>query len=206
MEGAQVARQPIFDRELRIFGFELLFRSSPFENFFRFPDADRAVESLIHDSLHVFGLDRLSAGRWAFVNLTEKPLLRGIARQLPKERVVVEILETVRATKEVIAACRSLKEEGYVIALDDFILDEAHRDLVGLADIIKVDFLDERSDPRGLSLRLRDYELLLLAEKLETPDSFRRALDWGYDLFQGNFFAPAQMLVVEEGKVRLTEG
>lgn len=206
MEGAQVARQPIFDRELRIFGFELLFRSSPFENFFRFPDADEAVVSLIHDSLHVIGLDRLSAGRWAFVNLTEKPLLGGIARELPKERVVVEILETVRASDEVLSACRRLKEEGYVIALDDFILDEAHRDLVDLADIVKVDFLDERSDPRGLPLRLRDRGLTLLAEKLETPEAFRRALDWGYDLFQGNFFAPAEMLVVEPGKVRPTEG
>src|SRR5690606_20733611 len=146
--------------------------------------ADRAVESLIHDSLHVFGLDRLSAGRWAFVNLTEKPLLGGIARSLPKERVVVEILETVRPTEEVLEACRRLREEGYVIALDDFVLDAGHDRLLDMADIIKVDFLDERSQPRMLARRLADRELTLLAEKIETPEAFRRALDWGYDLFQ----------------------
>lgn len=202
MVGAQVARQPIFDRELRIFGFELLFRSNPFENYFDFPDADEAVESLIHDSLHVFGLDRLSAGRWAFVNLTERPLLEGLARQLPKERVVVEILESVRPTPEVVSACRRLKEEGYVIALDDFVFDEALVELIRLADIVKVDFLDGRSDPRGLAERLRHRGLLLLAEKLETAESFQQALDWGYDLFQGNFFAPPELLVLGSGRVR----
>lgn len=201
MAGAQVARQPIFDRELRIFGFELLFRSSPFENFFDFPDADRAVESLIHDSLHVFGLDRLSAGRWAFVNLTENPLLKGVARTLPKERVVVEILESVRPTPQVIEVCRALRDEGYVIALDDFVLDEAHEKLLELADIVKVDFLDERADPRGLPRRLGNRQLMLLAEKVETAEVFRRALDWGYDLFQGNFFAPPEILVLEPTKV-----
>lgn len=202
MNEAQVARQPIFDRELRIYGFELLFRQNPFENYFDFPDADEAVERLVHDSLHVFGLDRLSPGRWAFVNLTERPLLEGLARQLPKDRVVVEILETVRPTPEVVAACRALKEEGYVIALDDFVFHESLEELVRLADIVKVDFLDERSDPLEEARRLGDRGITLLAEKIETPGAFRRALDWGYDLFQGNFFAPPEILVLRSGTIR----
>ncbi|HLV60732.1 MAG TPA: EAL domain-containing protein [Fredinandcohnia sp.] len=201
MDVAQVARQPIFDRELCIFGFELLFRSSPHKNVFDFPDADRAVERLVHDSLHVFGLDRLSPGRWAFVNLTEKHLLGGIARHLPKDRVVVEILESVRPTDEVIEACRRLREDGYLIALDDFVLDGGSERLLAMADIVKVDFLDPRADPRTLARRLAGRRLTLLAEKIETPDAFRNAMDWGYDLFQGNFFAPAELLVLEEGKI-----
>ena len=130
------------------------------------------------------------------------PLLEGLARQLPKERVVVEILESVRPTPEVVSACRRLKEEGYVIALDDFVFDEALVELIRLADIVKVDFLDGRSDPRGLAERLRHRGLLLLAEKLETAESFQQALDWGYDLFQGNFFAPPELLVLGSGRVR----
>lgn len=194
-EEAQLARQPIFDRELRIVGFELLFRQSPFENYFDFHDPDEAVERLIHDSVHVFGLHRLAPGRRAYINVTEKALLHGLVRRLPKDRVVIEVLETVRPTREVIEACRELKKLGYPIALDDFVYREGLHELLDLADVIKVDFLSEVGDPRALPRDLEGRGLIFLAEKVETLGVFERALRWGYTLFQGNYFQPAEILV-----------
>jgi c-di-GMP phosphodiesterase len=51
----------------------------------------------------------------------------------------VEVLESVPADPDVIAACRNLKEAGYLIALDDYVANDARAQLAELADIIKVD-------------------------------------------------------------------
>lgn len=200
MDEAHVARQPIFDRELRIVGFELLFRQSPFENFFDFHDPDAAVERLIHDTIHVFGLHRLSPGRKAFINVTENALVRGLAKKLPRDRVVIEVLETVRPTPEVIEACRELKELGYILALDDFVYREGLHELLELAEIVKVDFLSDQSDPQHLPERLQGRGLTFLAEKVETLGVFERARRWGYSLFQGNYFQAPEILVRQAPK------
>lgn len=194
MNGSQVARQPIFDRDLRIYGFELLFRRSPLENFFVHHDADAAVESLIHDSLHVFGLDRLAPGRRAFLNVTRGALLSGLVRMLPRDRVVVELLESVPPDVEVVEACRSLKEAGYLLALDDFVYREELDVLVDLADIVKVDFLAGETAAATLPRTLAGRGIVFLAEKVETLAAYENARNWGYSLYQGNFFQPAEIL------------
>ena len=105
-----VARQPIFDREEKVFGYELLFRNS-LENCF-VGDADEASRATLDRSL-VMGLDVLCDGRRAFVNCTRDTLIKGLVGLLPSTSTVVEILETVPSDPDVVAACHSLKEQGY---------------------------------------------------------------------------------------------
>src|SRR6516225_4579129 len=131
-----VARQPIFDCEQRVFGYELLFRDS-LENCF-IGDADEAARSTLDRSL-VMGLDVLCDGRRAFVNCTRDTLIKGLITLLPSTSTVVEILESVSVDPDVVAACRSLKEQGYMIALDDFVSGDPRESLVPLADIVKVE-------------------------------------------------------------------
>lgn len=199
MDEVFVARQPIFDRALRVYGYEILFRHSSFENFFSHPDPDEAASRVIHDSLHVFGLDVLAQDRRIFFNVTRSVLVENLVRMLPRERTVVELLETVSPDPEVIAACESLKAAGYTLALDDFVVYPGCEPLLDLADIVKVDFLVSPSSARAeVPARFRRPGLLFLAEKVETAEDFREALELGYDLFQGYFFRRPEILAARE--------
>ncbi|MFL6443081.1 MAG: hypothetical protein ACJ713_04670, partial [Candidatus Sulfotelmatobacter sp.] len=113
-----VARQPIFDRNEKVFGYELLFRDG-LENSFH-GDPDQASRATLDRSL-LMGLDVLCDGRRAFVNCTRDTLMKGLVTLLPAASTVVEILESVPDDSEVLATCRSLKEAGYTLALDDYV-------------------------------------------------------------------------------------
>jgi len=128
-----VARQPIFDRDERVFGYELLFRDG-LENAFH-GDTDEASRATLDRSL-LMGLDVLCDGRRAFVNCTRDTLIKGLVTLLPSTTTVVEILESVSADPDVIAACRNLKEAGYMIALDDYVSNDPREALAEMADII----------------------------------------------------------------------
>src|SRR5580698_10993791 len=116
-----VARQPIFDREEKVFGYELLFRDCLANAFTG--DTDEASRATLDRSL-LMGLDILCDGRRAFVNCTRDTLIKGLVTLLPSTITVVEILETVPPDPDVIAACQHLKEAGYMIALDDYVTDD----------------------------------------------------------------------------------
>lgn len=131
-----VARQPIFDRYEKVFGYELLFRDG-LENAFS-GDADEASCATLDRSL-LMGLDVLCDGRRAFVNCTRNTLIKGLVTLLPSTSTVVEVLESVPPDAEVMTACQSLKEAGYMIALDDFVAGDHREPLVEIADVIKVE-------------------------------------------------------------------
>jgi len=184
-----VARQPIFDESLKVWAYELLFRSSP-ENFFVETDGDEATSRVIANSFLLFGIDAIAEDGRAFINFTRNLLIKDYAIALPRERVVVEVLETVEPDEEVVAACRKLKKHGFVLALDDFVADSALEPLVDLADIVKVDFmLTDAASQRSLASQLLPRGVRLLAEKIETHEQLHLAKDMGYTLFQGFFFS-----------------
>jgi c-di-GMP-related signal transduction protein len=191
------ARQPIFDSHLRVFAYELLFRSS-LDNFFDFPDGDQAT-SRVMDSVLSLGLDQLLGGRPAFINFTRETLMRDLATLLPAERLTVEVLETVAPDEEVVAACRRLKGLGYRLALDDITSLEVFNPLLSLADIVKVDFsLASERQKAEIPRQLRPRGVKLLAEKVEERGDFDRAVAWGYDYFQGFFFCSPEIIAARD--------
>ena len=117
-----MARQPIFDRSEKVFGYELLFRDG-IEDYFRASDADAASRSTVDSSLRM-ELDVLCDGRRAFINCTRDVLLNDHVTLLPSEQTIVEVLESVEADGLVLAACQRLREAGYLIALDDFVAND----------------------------------------------------------------------------------
>ena len=187
-----VARQPIFDREEKVFGYELLFRDS-LENCF-VGDADEASRATLDRSL-VMGLDVLCDGRRAFVNCTRDTLIKGLVGLLPSTSTVVEILETVPGDPDVMAACHSLKEQGYLIALDDYVADDRREPLAEMADIIKVDLqLTTEEQRKRLIKQFGPWRCRMLAEKVERHDQFVQARDQGFVYFQGYFFRRPEMM------------
>jgi len=189
-----IARQPIFDKKQRVYAYELLFRSG-LHNYFDCEDIDHASTSVIANSFLLFGLDEMTVGRRAFLNCTRKVLVEDLASALPKQHVVIEILETVEPDEEVIESCRRLKEQGYTLALDDFVYHKKFEPLLELADIVKVDFLISGPGERQrMSSLLRRRGIRMLAEKVETREDFEQAVAMGYELFQGYFFSKPVIL------------
>ena len=188
-----VARQPILGERADLFGYELLFRAGR-ENRCQAVNLDMATSSVLDTALRL-GLEKLTGGRRAFVNCTRDSLINNSASLLPREQVVVEILETSEPDEELLNACRRLKEQGYSLALDDFVDTPAWQPFVALADFIKVDFrLTPRAEQEALAARYRSRGLRMLAEKVETQEEFREAKRMGYSLFQGYFFCRPELM------------
>jgi len=192
-----VARQPIMDRRAHVHGYELLFRSGP-EAAFR-GDGDMATRTML-DNTVMFGLERLTGGLPAFVNCTPESLTGELVQVLPPSMTVLEILETIEPTPEIVAACRKLKCAGFRLALDDFIWEPKFQPLVELADYIKVDFAATcAAERKALLQRLKGVSVALLAEKVETQEEYKQACDEGFALFQGYYFC--RPVLMENRKV-----
>ena len=191
-----VARQPIFERTQKVFGYELLFRNGV-EDYFN-ADPEFASRSTL-DSTLLLGLDTLCDRHRAFVNCTREVLLKDLVTLLPSNQTVVEILETVEPEDRVVAACKRLKEAGYLIALDDFVSNDPRIPLCDLADIIKIDVRATRPEERAAILRrYGSAKCRTLAEKLETPSEFQQARDMGFVYFQGYFFCRPELVMGRE--------
>lgn len=189
-----VARQPIFDKRLNVFAYELLFREGQ-EKYFNHLDGDHATSKVITSSLFIIGLKTLTEGKKAFVNFTQNLLLSETATLLPRDLIAVEILETVEPDDNVIAACEKLKRMGYLLALDDFKMRRSYHPLMRIADIIKVDFQDtNEKELQAIFKRIDTSSTKLLAEKVETLDEFHHAIQMGYEYFQGYFFCKPMTL------------
>jgi len=191
-----VARQPILDRAQKVFGYELFFRNGV-EDYFN-ADQELASRSTL-DSTLLFGLNTLCDGRHAFVNCTRDVLLKDLVTLLPSNQTVVEVLETVEPEERIVAACKRLKEAGYVIALDDFAPNDARILLCDLADIIKIDIRATSLEERAAMIRrYRTAKCRMLAEKIETPREFQQARDMGFVYFQGYFFCRPELVMGRE--------
>jgi c-di-GMP-related signal transduction protein len=145
------------------------------------------------------GLDVLCDGRRAFVDCTRDTLIKGLVTLLPPESTVVEVLEHVPADPDVVAACRNLKEAGYMIALDDCVANDSREALAEIADIIKVEMqLTTEEERMALMKQFGVGRCRMLAEKIETHAEFVRARDQGFAYFQGYFFRRPEMMATHE--------
>jgi len=192
-----VARQPILTVDEKVYGYELLFRDG-IENHFRETDADSASRRTLDTSLQM-GLDLLCDSRRGFVNCTREILLKDYMTLLPSTLAVVEVLESVPVDDLVIAALKRLKQAGYLVALDDFVLNDAREPLTEFADIIKVDIRQTTSEQyAAMMTKYGSWLRHLLAEKVETREEFTATKKAGFTYFQGYFFRRPEVLQAKE--------
>jgi len=187
-----VARQAIFDVDLNVYAYELLFRSNNQQTASGIIDSfgDEATSRVINHTFMELGIERVIGNHLAFVNLTRNFILTDDPLPFAQDRVVLEILEDIVADDELIAATQKLVDQGYIIALDDFIFNESLRPLVQLAKIVKIDLLalSEQALKDQVTL-LKQQNVKLLAEKVETQAQFQLCKKLGFDYFQGYFFS-----------------
>ena len=185
-----LGRQPIFDKKEKTYGYELLFRSGR-SNAYDGKDAVSSTSYVLSAAFTTFDIEKVVHGKRAFINFPTPLLINGTPELFPKEILVIEVLEDVEPTQELIEALKEFKKKGYIIALDDFVYSENLDSLVELADIIKVDFILTKGEARGIiieELLAINPTLFFLAEKVETREEFDEAKKFGYKYFQGYFF------------------
>lgn len=191
---AFVGRQPIYGRSIDVFAYELLFRNNEV-NRASFLDGNAATAQVMLNTFVEIGLDHIVDNHLAFINLTRDFVLGNYCVALPKDRVVLEVLENMGVDEELMEALHRLSGLGYRIALDDFVYHESLKPLVEIADIIKVDVLElDRETVKEHVKILRQYPVKLLAEKVETHEEFEFCRDLGFDYFQGYFFCKPKII------------
>jgi c-di-GMP-related signal transduction protein len=185
-----VARQPIFDRKENVVAYELLFRTG-FDNFYdTLNDGDYASSKTIMNSFVTLGMDVLTGGKPAFINFTKNLLIDETATMFPRELLAVEILENIEPDDEIVEACKKIKKQGYLLALDDFSLRPGILPLVDVVDIIKIDYRSSiLSERMNVMSALGKDRIKYLAEKVETHEEFDEAKGMGFTFFQGYFFS-----------------
>ncbi len=187
-----LARQAIYDTNLRVYAYELLFRAHDTGKG-GFSDGDQATSTVLLNAFTALPIAELLEGKPAFVNFTRN--LLDNPPPIDPSRLVVEILEDIDIDAGTIAAIRELKRQGYTIALDDYVFAEHHGELLEMADLIKIDVLALGLDQvRTLLGQLRGSKAILLAEKIETQEMFETCNQMGFKLFQGYFLARPQIV------------
>lgn len=187
---ALVGRQSIYDQRLDVYGYELLYRSLPGQNFAPSNlDGDLATSQVMLNTFFEIGLENIVANKFAFINLTGSFIDGSINLPLSQRNVVLEILESVQPETEILQGLESLKNNGYLIALDDYNFDRRSDPFLKFVDIIKVDLmLSNRVElTQQVEVLRKSYQARLLAEKIETLEDFEFCKSLGFDLFQGYF-------------------
>lgn len=193
-----IARQPILNAHRKLFGYELLYRGAH-DYLLADVSGDRATASLLSSVFLTRDIKEISSFRPCFINFTQDLIEKNIPAAFPASQIIVEIIENVQPTKRVLGVCRRLREEGYQIALDDFVFDRKLVPLLEVASIIKIDV---RLTPLDMITRtlniLANYNVKLLAEKVENRQDFERALKMGFSYFQGYFFSKPERIEITE--------
>lgn len=199
-QGTFVGRQPIVDREQRVVAYELLFRSSAEVRFADFDEVGRAAVRVMVNTFAALGMDAVLGEARGFFNVTSEVFLSESIEALPRDRVVLEILENVEPTRAIQARCKELHAAGFTLALDDWVVDDPRECLLPWASVVKVDLpAVSRKDLRSVVRKLRSMNVQLLAEKVETAEEYEACRKLGFDLFQGYFFA--RPIVLEGAEV-----
>jgi len=187
-----LARQSIYDKKGRVFAYELLYRNNS-EQQSNVDNSNelagiQATSSVISQLFTNVDIHSIINKKMAFINFTYRDIVNKIPALLPKERIFIEVLETITVDQALINALQELHHEGYKIALDDFVWHEDWIPLVDIADIIKLDVLDQsKEDIMKQLLPLKHFKGKLLAEKIDNKKQFKCCVDLGFDYFQGFF-------------------
>ncbi|MBI3858170.1 MAG: HDOD domain-containing protein [Planctomycetes bacterium] len=198
MAEPHLTRQAVFDRNLGVFGYEILLREGD-EDLLLGPAPDQAGARIIEGSINTVGLGSLLQGKKAFFNVTRRMLAEDLAALLPPSQSVIEVLHTLEPDQAVVDRCKELKKRGYQIAVDAYTARRNMMPLMALADIVKVDFrATDETEQATCVQRYGKPAVKLLADRVDTHAELDRARRTGYTLYQGPFFCKPQQLVRKE--------
>ncbi len=196
MRDTYVARQPILNAKRQTLGYELLFRDGENNAYPSHIDLNRATYRLIVENFLSIGTNPIRQNSRCFINFPHESILHRLPLVLPKDTVVIEVLETCIPNDELFEALKEINAAGYLIALDDFVYTPEWERFLPLVHIVKLDIM-----ALGLDSACQTVKALLakggnrryLAERVETEEEFLAARSAGFSFFQGFFFSKPQL-------------
>ncbi len=217
MSDAFVARQPIFDRQHELVGYELLYRPSESASGAGPTDDLKMTSVTLVNTVLAIGMEQMTNGTHAWVNFPRELLLEHDFNLLDPSRFTIEMLESVACDDETVAACAALKQKGFTLALDDFVAGAEYAPFLELADVVKIDVMaTPEAQIRALVRRLEKTKVKLLAEKVDNAAMYILCRELGFALFQGYYFSkpeivkrkdlPAEALGIARLMNRLVDG
>jgi len=194
MSDIYITRQPIFDKKMQLYGYELLYRKYE-KSIFSEADDDRATASLLDDFLLSDFLSLIDETR-GILSFSEKLLVNQIPLMLPNDNLIIQISADMDINDALAASCRDLKRKGYIFVLNDFVLSDINKysATLDLVDIIKIQFSEEKYYEHKNLITKYKGKIIFLAEKVETADHYKQAANIGFSLFQGYFFSKPVMI------------
>lgn len=191
-----LARQPISDNSGSIVAYELLYRGDIAHTEANINNPNEATARVFTLAFMDIGVSSLAGKLPVFINMTDELLLKDDILPEPAQQVVLEVLEDISPTPEILKALKSLRQKGYRVALDDFVLNQKNRAFLPYADIIKLDIMSSSRAvlEKKVTLLRKLPKIILLAEKVETWDEFEFCKGLGFDLYQGYFFSKPETI------------
>ncbi len=190
-----VGRQPIFDSQMKVFAYELLFRDAADSSSANFIDGDVATSEVILNAFVNIGLNKVVGGHKAFINLTRAYISNPDLILVPSRQIVLEVLEDIEPDREIVNALKLFKQKGHIVSLDDFVFAPKYEPFLELADIIKLDVMTLSNDEIIEHIKLlKPYHVKLLAEKVESHEKFEFLKNLNIDYFQGYFFSKPNII------------
>jgi c-di-GMP-related signal transduction protein len=196
MEGVFLGRQPILDRNQNLVAFELLFRVDKDAEVANETNELSATANVIVNAYGQLGLQNVLNKQRGFINISIELLMSDVILLLPCKHVVLEVMESIEVTDEIIKRCTELKEMGYQFALDDVVkLNDGIEQMLSIVNIVKVDVLElEEETLTTLVNELKRWPVLLVAEKVESHEQANRCMELGFQMFQGYYFAKTEVI------------
>ncbi len=194
-ETINLARQPIFNADDDIFGYELFYRNDAGNS--RAENGRFATSTVLVNLLNQIGRQRCVGDAKAFVNIDSGILLTDILATLPKELFVFEIGSDMVITHREIDAVAELHAKGYAFALDNVSLSkEYHKSFSPLFPYVTYAKFDTMmTDVERIGSQVARFaQFRLIAQKIEFSEMFETYRALGFEFFQGNFFAQPVLL------------
>ncbi|HTP94498.1 MAG TPA: HDOD domain-containing protein [Burkholderiales bacterium] len=189
-----VGRQSILDRDQNLIAFELLFRA----NLRSSASGDDVVASAaaINHAFNELGIEAVLGKYRAFISLPAQLIVNEVIELLPRQKVVLELLDSAQVTDDIVERCKRLKSLGFALAVDaSFCFDQRFRPLLALVNFVRIDIVElDHTRLWSLTKQLKPFRVKLLAVNVDTREQARLCEDAGFDLFQGYYFARPQAI------------
>ncbi len=194
MDNIFLGRQPILDRQQNLVAYELLFRPGQVDSVQVLDDVNASANVLVN-AYGQLGIQRVLGNQRGFINVSRELLLSDAILLLPHQHVVLELLESIVITPEIVQRCLELKQKGYHLALDDVTDIDEKLELLPIVNVVKVDVLTlSDATIEQLISQLKRWPVIPLAEKVDNPARARFCMEKGFELFQGFFFAKPEII------------
>lgn len=189
------ARQPIYNRDFQIEGYELFYRQTAGAESAEFLDAEIATSQIVLNTVTEVGLEQIVGPHKAFINIARDFVVGGYLQMFASPQLVYEIAGSIVVDEPLLQALRQLREEGYHFVLDDYTDNEAYQALLEIADRVKIDMLTtSEQEVRRLVPLLRQGGVRLMAERIETQEVQDLCQSLKFDFYQGYHFSQPKML------------